>query len=159
MEVLNKPNPNDSCEIRDAAAVSPQAFTLLNSDLMSDRSIALAERLQRETPRRSQQIRRAIELAFGREASEDELDRLATYVREMNAYHHDVEPEPKTYPTEITRSLVEEFSGKPFEYTEWLPAFENYQPDTKPWDVKEETRSLADLCLMLLNANEFVYVY
>ena len=46
MEVMNLPNPNDSCEARDTAAVSPQAFTLLNSDVMSDRSIALANRIQ-----------------------------------------------------------------------------------------------------------------
>ena len=34
LEVFNQPNPNESCELRDAAAVSPQAFTLMNSDLM-----------------------------------------------------------------------------------------------------------------------------
>ena len=48
LELFNQPNPNDSCEFRDAAAVSPQVFTLLNSDLMSDRSIAFATRLERE---------------------------------------------------------------------------------------------------------------
>ena len=31
--------------------------------------------------------------------------------------------------------------------------------DFKPADVGPETRALAELCLVLLNANEFVYVY
>jgi hypothetical protein len=29
----------------------------------------------------------------------------------------------------------------------------------KPWDVSAETRALADICLVLLNSNEFIYVY
>ena len=44
LELFNQPNPNDSCEERDSAAVTPQAFTLLNSQVMSDRAIALALR-------------------------------------------------------------------------------------------------------------------
>ena len=48
-ELFNQPNPNESCELRESAAVTPQVFTLLNSDLMTDRSIALALRLESET--------------------------------------------------------------------------------------------------------------
>jgi len=54
---------------------------------------------------------------------------------------------------------VEEFSGKPFEYEEILPAFENYVPDKKATDVDSDTRAIADLCLVLFNSNEFVHVY
>ena len=54
---------------------------------------------------------------------------------------------------------TEEFSGKPFEYKEILPVFENYLSDKKASDVSAETRALADLCLMLFNSNEFMYVY
>ena len=43
LEIFNQPNPNDSCEARNTAAVSPQAFTLLNSDFMTDRSLAFAQ--------------------------------------------------------------------------------------------------------------------
>jgi hypothetical protein len=53
---------------------------------------------------------------------------------------------------------VEEFSGKPFEYTEILPRFENYQADASAADVAAETRALADLCLLLLNTNEFIFI-
>ena len=78
---------------------------------------------------------------------------------EMKEYHTRHQPKEIHYPTQITRSLVEEFSGKPFEYEEILPAYENYQPNIKPAAVEPSTRALADMCLVLLNANEFVYLY
>ena len=77
----------------------------------------------------------------------------------MQTYHRGVKPKPETYPTRITRSLVEEFSGKVFEYEEILPAFENYVPDKKAADVSAETRALADVCLALFNTHEFAYLY
>jgi hypothetical protein len=57
------------------------------------------------------------------------------------------------------RSLVEEFSGKPFDFIEILPVFKNYVSDAKPWMVDAKTRALADMCLLLFNTNEFAYVY
>ena len=161
MEVFNLPNPNDSRETRDAAAVTPQAFTLLNSDLAEDRAIALARRLLDERPGGdvSQHVSRAIELVLSREATDREVDSLVGYVADMRAYHQRAEPEPVHYPTQITRSLVEELSGEPFEYEEILPVFEAYEPDAKPADVDAITRALADACLVLFNTNEFMYVY
>lgn len=158
LELFNQPNPNDSCEVRDVAAVTPQAFTLLNSDVVTDRSIAFALRLQRETPDIESQIERAFQLAVCREPSAAELDRMKAYVAEMRRYHGTVTPPAVEFPTEITRSLVEEFSGAVFEYTEILPAFEHYIPDKKAADVGPDTRALADMCLLLFNANEFLYL-
>ena len=157
-ELFNQPNPNESCEVRETAAVTPQVFTLLNSDMMTDRSIALALRLEDQHGDLSKQIEQAFKFVLLRDASEEELSRLTRYVEEMRRYHEGTEPDAVNYPTAITRSLVEEFSGQPFEYTEILPVFENYDPDTKPGDVAPSTRALADLCLLLLNTNEFMYV-
>ncbi len=160
LEVFNQPSPNDSCEIRDASSVTPQVFTLLNSDVMTDRSIAFALRLQQEGKALDAQIARAFELAFGRSANEDESQRLAAYVRKMAGYHREHAPQPKTVPTTVTRSVVEEFSGLAFEYEEWLNVYATeYVPDKKAWDVSPETRALADLCMIIFNAHEFVYVY
>ena len=159
LEIFNQPNPNDSCEDRVSEVVTPQAFTLMNSDIMSDRSIALALRLQEEAKGLKQQIQRAFQLTFGRTPTSEETKRLQVYAMKMQAYHKEHKPEPVTYPTSITRSLVEELSGKPFEYEEILPVFENYVPDKKPTDVNPNTRALADLCLLLFNSNEFLYIY
>ena len=65
---FNQPNPNDSCEERDAAAVTPQAFSLLNSDTVTDRSIAFALRVQQEADTLEKQIARIYHLAFSRPA-------------------------------------------------------------------------------------------
>ncbi|MEQ9411573.1 MAG: PSD1 and planctomycete cytochrome C domain-containing protein [Fuerstiella sp.] len=157
-ELFNQPNPNESCEQRETAAVTPQVFTLLNSDMMTDRSIALAIRLQREQDSLAGQIEQAFRLVYGRSASADETKWMSRYVSDMKLYHGSVEPPTYRYPVKITRSLVEEFSGQPFEYEEILPGFENYQPDPKPRDVSADTRALADMCLLLLNSNEFMYV-
>ncbi|WP_404306625.1 PSD1 and planctomycete cytochrome C domain-containing protein [Neorhodopirellula lusitana] len=157
-ELFNQPNPNDSCEMRESAAVTPQVFALLNSDLITDRSIALATRLERERSTPEQQIDRAYELLFGRNPTPAETNRLSRYYSDMVTYHESTTPAAVTYPKSITRSLVEEFSGDIFEYEEILPVFENYTPDTKPVDVNANTRALADVCLLLLNTNEFIYL-
>ncbi|MDF1752131.1 MAG: PSD1 and planctomycete cytochrome C domain-containing protein [Verrucomicrobiales bacterium] len=159
LETFNQPNPNDSCEARDSASVSPQAFTLLNSDMVTARSIAFARRVEQEADTIEDQVRRAIVLSFSRNPSEAEQTKLVDYVTAMIAYHREVEPEKKVYPTQITRSLVEEFTGEPFEYEEILPAFRNYTPDHSAAEVSPQTRALADLCLLLFNSNEFVFTY
>ena len=77
----------------------------------------------------------------------------------MQVYHDETEPEAIEYPTQVIRSLVEEFTGEPFEFVEKLNVYEDYEPDPKPWTVEASTRALADVCLLLMNSNEFVYVY
>ena len=121
--------------------------------------IAFAVDLEKRNVTLAAQVEQAFRRALGRAPHETEQQRMLTYVREMRAYHDGVNPEPVIYPAKIQRSLVEEFSGRPFEYEEILPVFENYQPDTKPNEVKADTRALADLCLLLFNSNEFLYVY
>jgi mono/diheme cytochrome c family protein len=159
LELFNQPNPNNSCEARDAAAVTPQAFTLLNSAVMSDRAIAFALRVEKEFDTVHLQVKRAVQLAHGRVPDKVEWERLKQYVVEMRAYHARHDPGPVSYPTRVRRSLVEELSGKPFEYEEILPVFADYIPDKKPAEVGPDTRAMADLCLLLFNANEYMYVY
>jgi hypothetical protein len=160
LEIMNLPNPNESCELRDSAAVTPQAFALMNSDVMTDRSIAFALRIQKEekeTP--ATQIRRAVQLAYGRVPTPEEQENLENYLNEMLDYHQANSPERIEYPTQVTRSLVEEFTGEPFEFIEKLNVYDDYVSDAKPWSVGADTRALADACLLLFNSNEFMYVY
>lgn len=160
LEVMNQPNPNESCALRDASAVSPQAFTLLNSDAMTDRSIAFAKRVIDEKGSDSKKcINRAFQLAYGRKPSAEERSSLQEYLTNMQEYHETHAPEKVEYPTSITRSLVEEFTGEPFEFIEKLNVYEDYVADAKPWNVDAKTRALADVCLLIFNSNEFVYVY
>ena len=159
MEVFNQPSPNDSCERRDASSVSPQALTMMNSTYLTNRSVAFALRIEREAANAEARIERAFHLAFSRSPEPGVVPRLAKYLSEMEAHHRTHRPRPTSFPTRITRSLVEEFTGAPFEYEEWLSAYEEYTQDTRPWDVAPKTRALADLCLLLFNSNELAYVY
>ena len=77
----------------------------------------------------------------------------------MVKYHETHSPIPKKYPTRLTRSVIEEFTGQPYTYEELLDVYENYATDKQAWDVNAKTRALADVCLLLLNSNEFIYVY
>jgi len=55
--------------------------------------------------------------------------------------------------------MFEEMTGEPFTYTETLDVYQHYKPDPKPWTASAQIRALADFCLLLLNANAFLYVY
>jgi hypothetical protein len=54
--------------------------------------------------------------------------------------------------------MVEELTGEAYSWEEELDQLPDFQPDPKPWDVSAKTRALADVCLVLMNSNEFLYV-
>jgi len=159
MEVFNAPNPDLSCERRQASTVTPQVFSLFNSQRSYDRAVAFALRLKREQAEHGDPVRRAFELAFGRLPDEEELVAARTHVTKMTERHRGITVARPVYPTEIVRHAVEENTGEPFSFTERIDAFEDFVPDPKLADVDPETRGLAELCLVLFNANEFAYVY
>ncbi len=158
-EVFNQPSYDLSCERRDSSTVTPQVFTLMNSEDSVDRSIAMALRLQGEAGSVEEQIERAFRVALGRGASEHESASMAAHVRRMTSYHERHPVEPIVPPAELERTVVEEMSGLALHYKEPLDVYHDYIPHKKPWDVGPATRALADLCLALMNSNEFIYVY
>ena len=158
-EVFNQPSYDLSCERRDSSTVTPQVFTLLNSDNSVDRSIAMALRLRKEAGSLNERVDLAFQLALGRAASKEEQAKMAAHVTKMTAYHEQQRPEPVSPPLELKRTVVGEMSGLALHYKERLDVYEDYVPHVKPWEVEPETRALADLCLALFNANEFIYVY
>ena len=66
-------------------------------------------------------------------------------------------PSPRP-PAEVRREAVEENTGERFAFSERLHAAKDFQPDLQPADVPARTRALADVCLVLLNGNEFAHV-
>ena len=157
--VFNQPQTEDSCERRDSSNITPQVFTLLNSDSSIDRSIAFAQRLEREAETFAEQMQLAFQLVYQRVPDRSELKLLKRHYQQMLVHHQQIPPQRTDPPTVLERSLVEEFSGKAFHYKERLDVYEDYQHHVKPWDVSAATRAMADLCLILLNSNEFIYVY
>ncbi len=159
LEVFNQPNADMSCERRIASTVTPQVFTLFNGNNTYQRSLAMAHRLQQEANTLSEQVELAMQLAWNRPPTTKELFSSIAHVEKMKKDHIENPAAVQPYPKEIKRKMFEEMTGEPFEYTESLDIYENYTPDLKPWEVGPETRALADLCLVLFNANEFIYIY
>ncbi len=77
----------------------------------------------------------------------------------MVDYHQKHPPTVQSNPIAIERTMFEEMTGEPFTYIEQLDIYQNYTPDSQQWTVLAKIRALADFCLLLFNANEFVYVY
>ena len=108
-------------------------------------------------PRRPNQA--AFQTALLRDPNPEEQATLTEHYQKMLAYHQNVKPEPFIPPTDIRRSLVEEFSGEPFEYDEILDVYRKLHPRPTTPRAAPHTRALADICLILFNTNEFVFVY
>jgi mono/diheme cytochrome c family protein len=158
-EVFNAPAPDFSCERREASTVTPQVFSLFNGQATQSRALALANRAVKETQSDAQAIVRIFALVFSRPPSADERQNCL-------AHWHDIEtllgketpPMPKP-PLEVRRDAIEENTGEKFSFSEKLHGYADFVPDLQPSDVPAHTRALADVCLALLNANEFAYVY
>jgi mono/diheme cytochrome c family protein len=187
MEVFNAPSPDLSCELREASTVTPQVFALFNSQATYARALAFANRLltehatrntpqsapsptaDRQSPTGGQPLaigdqrlailRRAFELAFNRAPKPDELKTCLAHWDAMTARHRTLKFEQPAPPRSVTREAVEENTGEKFRFTETLEAAADFVPDLHPADAAPELRGLAEVCLVLLNASEFAYVY
>ena len=157
MEVFNEPGPDFSCEARDVSTVTPQVFSLFNGQASYDRALALANRVMKEKPR--DVITRTFQLTYGRPPSADEKAACTAHWQAMQTQQSAIifkQPQP---PLSVKRDAVEENTGEKFSFQEKLPGYADFIPDLQPADVDAQTRALADVCLVLLNSNEFVYLY
>ena len=161
LEVFNQPTPDLSCGLRDSSNVTPQVFTLFNSEESMDRALAFAARVLKESAGRPDEaaVARAFRLAFGREPASAELAESLAHWREMERVQAAIEHRPRQLPPEVERTAYDENTGKIFTFTERLFVYDDYQPDLQPHEVDARTRGFADLCLVLFNSNEFAYVY
>ena len=158
LEAFNQPGPDASCELRESSTVAPQALTLLNAEEVQDRALAFAARLLREGNSESTTIKRAFELALGRAAGKEEVDLCVTRWKIATRSESQKNPVAQSFPKKIKRTVMAEKTGEPYDFWEFLPAFESYQPDLQRSDTDARTRGLAHVCLVLFNSNEFSYL-
>ncbi len=159
MEIFNAPAPDFSCERREASTVTPQVFSLFNSQASRSRALALAARVQQETTTDEEAIRRCFTLVYGRPVKTEELVACLSHWRAMEDVHSRTKPSASRPLLEVRRDAVEENTGEKFSFQEKLYANADFVPDLQPADCDAHTRALADVCLVLLNSNEFSYVY
>ena len=160
LEVFNQPGLDTSCETRDASTITPQAFTLLNSQNSFDRSLAWANRLTRKHDVLNDRISAAFNESLGRLPNDSEIEKCQSHYKQALEYHRSNPIKQTEPPKFVVREMVEEMTGLNFYWVESLDIYASeYEDDLKPTDVSPETQALADVCLVLFNSNEFIYVY
>lgn len=159
LEMFNQPSPEKSCELRETSTVAPQALALLNGQETWDRALAFAHRVHLESSTTQDAVRRIFAIAYGRPPAAEELAQCLDHL-EMVRVHESTRAVRTAVPEiEIVRSAVDEKSGTPFDYREKLPVYAEYVPDLQPDEVDTGVRCLANLCLVVFNSNEFLYLY
>lgn len=159
LEVFNAPSPDFSCERRDTSTVTPQVFAMFNSNSTHARALALANDVMTDDADPTEVIRRIYSRLFGRDATDKEIRRCLSHWNQIETMLPSEAPHREPPPRQIVREAVEENTGERFTFIERLHAVDDFEPDVQPSDVSRRTRALADVCLVLLNSNEFVYVY
>ena len=168
LEVFNAPSSDISCEARDKSTVTPQVFAMFNSEITFDRALATAHRVSEQSQQdastndesdRRNIVQRLFRLCFGRPAKENEIAVCLEHWTKMTKRHESLRFAPAAYPNEIVRNAVEENTGEKFTFTEPLEFYADFVPDRKASDSSPNLRGLAEVCLVLLNSNEFAYVY
>ena len=158
LEVFNAPGPDTPCERREVSTVAPQAFTLFNSEQSHTRALATAGRLLGEADSDADAVDRLYRLALGRPPTAEEAALCVSHWHRMTTRHASLHFGPTRPPAEVTRDAVEENTGERFTFTEVLEQAADYLPDPQPADADARTRGLAEVCLVVFNANEFLYV-
>jgi len=158
-EVLNKPSSEISCDRRDETTVTPQVFAMFNSETVHTRALALAQRLEAMSDDPRERVRLAFQEIYGRSPTSEELNSCEAHVQSMIAHHQKNLPVKRELPTSVKRETIDQHTGAPVRWEEKLHWLLDYERDVMPWNVDAQTRGLAELCLVLFNSNEFVYVY
>ena len=156
--MLNRPGSEVSCERRDETTVTPQVFATFNSEFAANRALAMADRLTKEHASDADRIAASFHLIYGRAPSDAESKKCLGHLARMTAHHRENPPTPTELPSKVQRGMVEELTGEMVHWDEDLSVLKDYQRDLLPWQVNAEARALADVCLVLMNSNEFLYV-
>ena len=160
LEVFNAPSPDFSCELRDASTITPQVFALFNGVSTYRRALAIARLavLKSETQRGA--VEQCFRMIYSRDASDQEIQIALNHWRLISGKHDPLPVQAilASPPLEVVREAVEENTGERFTFIERLEANADYVPDLRADEITPQMRSLVDVCLVLLNSNEFVYV-
>jgi mono/diheme cytochrome c family protein len=163
LEAFNQPGPDKSCELRETSTIAPQALTLFNAEEVQDRSIAIAARLLKETGDDTTSndqtiVGRAFELALGRQPTDAESKACMAHWAQATKEETGKQYPSKKIASTIKRTVMAEKTGEPYDFFEFMPAYENYIPDLQPGQTDARTRGLANVCLVIFNLNEFAYI-
>jgi hypothetical protein len=133
LEAFDLPDMHESCARRTQTTVAPQALMLLNSEIVLEYAQYFAGKLLADDPHAELAllIRRAYQIAFGREATPGEIAAAESFIARQ-------------------QSLIafERSPGRPLLLPHGFPKF--LDPPL--------AAAITDFCHALLNANEFIYL-
>ncbi|MEL7334917.1 MAG: DUF1553 domain-containing protein, partial [Planctomycetota bacterium] len=163
LETFNQPGPDRSCELRETSTVAPQALTMLNAQEMQDRAIALAAALMKKMKEdngadRARVIDRLFLQTLARHPDESEIAGCLEHWLAMTDVERGRVYTPQDFPAQVQRTVMAEKTGQPYSFIESMPAYKRYVPDLGPSDVTPAVRGLAQVCLVVMNTNEFSYL-
>jgi hypothetical protein len=158
LEAFNAPTPDLCCEAREVSTVTPQAFALFNGEATRARALALAARVRQEVGTPEAAVTRAFRYALGRAPTRAESAACLAHWAAMTERHRGLKFGRPGRRTEVVREAVEENTGEKFTFTELLPSAADFIPDLYPADVPPEIRGLMEVCLVLFNTSEFLYL-
>jgi hypothetical protein len=104
-------------------------------------------------------VRRCFQMTFGREPSESETQQGVKHWISMLPFSERSQIQLQRPPVRVEREAIEENTGERFLFTEMIYSNADFVPDLLPSDCDAEIRALAELCLVLFNSNEFIFVY
>ena len=149
MKVFDGPSMDESCPVRGVTTVTPQVFALFNSQFVHEQSRFMAERIEKEVGSALQaQIERAFRLALQRSPTPLEGERCVAFLRgngpalTTNRVSH---PAPESARAETNDTSQD-------------ASFDAARPQTNTEARTPVERQLSDLCLVLLNTNEFLFL-
>lgn len=165
LETFNAPSPDFSCERRESSLVTPQAFSLFNSAHSHARACVVATIALKNTSDERQAIEACFQRILLRKPTASEAKACAETWKQLEAsMRNDATATATTVavaapPMQVLREAVEENTGERFTFEETLYSNRDFVGDLNGADLTPHTQALADICLALLNSNEFVYVY
>ena len=157
LEVFNSPSPDFSCESREASTVTPQVFALFNGQNSHARALSLALAVIDSTADDRAALTECFRRLYGRTPSTEELRLCQQHWQQLETILDD-EAFVSEMPKKVVREAVEENTGERFSFEETLYANADFVPNHDPSKMTRHARALADVCLTLINSNEFVYV-
>jgi len=157
-ESFNQPGPDTSCEFRETSTVAPQALTLINSEEVQDRALALAANLIAQHTNPNRLIEALFERTLSRPPTATEHTQTAAFWTWASTEEDSMTHKGKTFPAQIERTVMAEKTGEPYTFTEFMPAYKTYVPDLQAAETDARTRGLAHVCLVIFNLNEFLYL-
>jgi hypothetical protein len=128
-EAFDQPDSLNSCAVRPVSTFAPQALILMNGPFVQESGKILALRLVQESSDPARQVESLYRRTVGRAPTEAERTLSLTFLKEQTAT--------------IRQNVA---SGRPLGL---VPPHGEDGP---------ATRALADLCVVMFNSNEFVYI-